>query len=71
VVGDAPSALVRPLLSGPTAANEVWKVYYYAGAQMIAMRVLTGTTGNSLYYLHSDHLGSTSLVTCGNSACAR
>jgi RHS repeat-associated protein len=62
VVGDAPSALVRPLLSGPTG-NEIWKVYYYAGAQLIAMRVLTGTTGNTLFYLHSDHLGSTSLVT--------
>jgi hypothetical protein len=67
VVGDAPSALVRPLLSGPTG-NETWKVYYYAGAQMIAMRVLTGTTGNSLYYLHSDHLGSTSVTTDASGA---
>jgi len=24
---------------------------------------VTGTTGNTLYYLHSDHLGSTSLTT--------
>jgi RHS repeat-associated protein len=67
VVGDAPSALARPLLSGP-AANETWKVYYYAGAQLIAMRVLTGTTGNALYYLHGDHLGSTSLVTNASGA---
>jgi RHS repeat-associated protein len=67
VVGDAPSARVRPLLAGPTG-NEVWRVYYYAGAQMIAMRVLTGTTGNTLYYLHSDHLGSTSLTTDINGA---
>jgi RHS repeat-associated protein len=69
VVGDAarPSARVRPLLAGPMG-NEVWKVYYYAGAQMIAMRVLTGTTGNTLYYLHSDHLGSTSLTTDINGA---
>jgi RHS repeat-associated protein len=36
---------------------------------MIAMRELSGTTGNALYYLHGDHLGSTSAVTCGNSAC--
>jgi RHS repeat-associated protein len=62
VVGDAPSVLMRPLLSGP-AANETWRVYYYAGAQLMAMRVLTGTTGNTLYYLHSDHLGSTSVTT--------
>jgi RHS repeat-associated protein len=45
------------------APNETWKVYYYAGAQLMAMRVLTGTTGNTLYYLHSDHLGSTSVTT--------
>jgi hypothetical protein len=44
-------------------------VYYYAGAQMIAMRELSGPSGNTLYYLHSDHLGSTSAVTCGNAAC--
>ncbi len=31
--------------------------YYYAGSQRIAMR-----TGSSLYYLLSDHLGSTSLT---------
>jgi RHS repeat-associated protein len=47
----------------------VWKVYYYAGAQMVAMRELSGPSGNTLYYLHGDHLGSTSAVTCGNSAC--
>jgi RHS repeat-associated protein len=32
--------------------------YYYAGAQRVAMR-----TGNTLHYLFSDHLGSTSLTT--------
>jgi RHS repeat-associated protein len=40
----------------------MWKTYYYAGSQLIALRVLT-QTGNTLYYLHSDHLGSTSLTT--------
>ncbi|MGI0013997.1 MAG: RHS repeat-associated core domain-containing protein, partial [Nitrososphaera sp.] len=39
------------------------------GAQTIALRVLTGTVGNALYFLHADHLGSTSITTCGNSAC--
>jgi hypothetical protein len=32
--------------------------YYYAGGQRIAMR-----TGNTLHYLFSDHLGSTSITT--------
>jgi hypothetical protein len=32
--------------------------YYYAGAQRVAMR-----TGDTLHYLFSDHLGSTSLTT--------
>ena len=36
---------------------------------MVAMRELSGTTGNTLYYLHGDHLGSTSTTTCGNTAC--
>jgi RHS repeat-associated protein len=44
-------------------AQAITRTYYYAGAQLIAMRVLTGTTGNTLYYLHADHLGSTSLTT--------
>jgi len=30
--------------------------------------VLTAS-GDTLYYLHSDHLGSTSLASCGNAAC--
>jgi len=34
----------------------------FAGAQRIAMRVLTSSS-DTLYYLHSDHLGSTSLTT--------
>ena len=31
----------------------------------MAERVVTGTGAGVLYYLHGDHLGSTSLVTCG------
>lgn len=42
-------------------AQTTTKTYYYAGAQLIAMRVLTSTS--TLYFLHSDHLGSTSLTT--------
>jgi RHS repeat-associated protein len=45
-------------------------VYYYAGGKPIAMRVMppNDATG-TLYYLHSDHLGSTSVTTCGSGAC--
>jgi RHS repeat-associated protein len=50
--------------------NTTYRVYYYAGGKPIAMRVMppTDATG-TLYYLHSDHLGSTSVTTCGNTAC--
>jgi len=58
-----------PLSYTSPPTGQIWKVYYYAGAQMVAMRELSGTTGNTLYYLHGDHLGSTSTTTCGNSAC--
>jgi len=51
----------------------ITRSYYYAGGQRIAERVQVGIT-NTLYYLHSDQLGSTSVVTCGStgsaSACA-
>jgi RHS repeat-associated protein len=36
-------------------------MYYALGSQMAAMRVLT-STGSTLYYLRSDHLGSTSVI---------
>jgi RHS repeat-associated protein len=41
-----------------------------AGRRPIAMRVMppNDATG-TLYYLHSDHLGSTSVTTCGSGAC--
>jgi len=56
-------------LSAPPASQtlqipsgQAWKVYYYAGSQRVAMRELTSSS-DTLYYLHSDHLGSTSLTT--------
>ncbi|MGI0013999.1 MAG: hypothetical protein ACREBU_11240, partial [Nitrososphaera sp.] len=66
--GNASPAL-PPVL--PAAGPTITRTYYYAGAQTIAMRVITGTVGNALRiaYLHADHLGSTSITTCGNSAC--
>jgi RHS repeat-associated protein len=54
---------------GMAPEGQTWKLYYYAGGQRVAERVLTGRS-NKLYYLHGDHLGSMSKVTCGNSACA-
>ncbi|MDZ7272424.1 MAG: RHS repeat-associated core domain-containing protein, partial [candidate division KSB1 bacterium] len=43
--------------------------YYYFGGQRVAMRVsgapASTPTRNGVYYIHTDHLGSTSLVTTG------
>jgi RHS repeat-associated protein len=51
------------VVSAPPA-NTTYRVYYYAGGKPIAMRVMppNDATG-TLYYLHSDHLGSTSVTT--------
>jgi RHS repeat-associated protein len=43
-----------------------WRSYYFAGSTRIAVRVQTAT--NVLYYLHGDHLGSTSLATTSGGA---
>ena len=45
-------------VTNPDTPQKVITKYYLAGSQRIAMRV-----GNTLTYLHSDHLGSTSLTT--------
>jgi RHS repeat-associated protein len=45
-----------------TGTQRITKTYYSVGAQMVALRVIS-STGNVLYYLHGDHLGSVSLVT--------
>ena len=45
------------------ATQRITRTYYSAGAQLVAMRVVTSTGGNTLYYLHTDHLGSASLTT--------
>jgi RHS repeat-associated protein len=63
----AGKVLARRVLpqSAPTPApNQVYRLYYYAGARRVAVRVWTGATGaNDLYFLHSDHLGSTTVTT--------
>ena len=39
--------------------------YYYHGGVRVALRVTNGSS--ALDYLHTDHLGSSTLATCGNS----
>jgi uncharacterized protein RhaS with RHS repeats len=46
-----------------TATQRITKAYYSAGGQLIAIRVYTSPTNSVLYFLHSDHLGRTSLTT--------
>jgi RHS repeat-associated protein len=61
------SVIARPVAqAGPSAppAGQTWKLYYHANGKPIAMRVLPpGNSTGTLYFLHSDHLGSTSAVT--------
>ena len=45
----------------PNLAGMAWKFYYLAGSERVAMRVIDGGS-NQLYYLFTDHLGSTSEV---------
>ena len=66
----------RPVAQGgPSAppAGQTWKLYYHAAGRPIAMRVLPpGNSIGTLYFLHSDHLGSVSAVTnLSGSAIAR
>ncbi len=60
-----PTATPNPNLVGKT-----WKFYYLAGTERVAMRVITlwvvDTSGDHLYYLFTDHLGSTSEVRLAN-----
>ena len=52
-------------------AGQVWKSYYFAGSQRVAMREAT-SSGSTVYYFAADHLGSTSLTmdASGNSLSA-
>jgi RHS repeat-associated protein len=59
-----------PPTNTPTAtqiahSGQIWKTYYYAGAQRVAMRVQgdPNPSANGVFYTLGDHLGSTSLVT--------
>jgi RHS repeat-associated protein len=51
----------RTSTTAPQTTDAVWTFYYYAGSNRVAERVNTnGTT--ALYFLFTDHLGSTSVV---------
>jgi RHS repeat-associated protein len=51
-----------------SGTQRVTRTHYSAGGSLIAIRELVTST-NKLYFVSTDHLGSTSLVTCGNAAC--
>jgi RHS repeat-associated protein len=52
----APAVVVTP------PAGQTWKKYYALGGKRVALRVATNSS-DTLYYLHGDHLGSSSLTT--------
>ncbi len=61
----APSgAPAAPEMNTPASPppGQVYRLYYYAGSQRVAMRVQSDDGSNDLYYLLTDHLGSTSIV---------
>ncbi len=62
-LGIKPVARAR-LFVPPT--GQVWRSYYYAGGQRIAMRVEGAPSNNGVFYLLSDHLGSTSVTADAN-----
>ncbi len=72
-ISEKPATTRRAALTVP-AYGQMWRVYYYAGGQAIAMRTqeidpIFFDHYTVLYYLHTDHLGSTSVTTCGHANC--
>jgi RHS repeat-associated protein len=59
-----PEVLMKSPLQFVTSnppAGQVWRKYYLAGGQRLAMRVRQNGQNDELYYLLTDHLGSTSV----------
>ena len=52
------------VLSGSIPAITIWRKYYYAGANRVAMQVSGDpiASQNGVFYLLSDHLGSSSVT---------
>jgi RHS repeat-associated protein len=59
----SPSPTVTPTVPTPPS-GAIWRKYYFAGAQRVAMRVAGDPVpaNNGVFYLLGDHLGSTSIV---------
>ena len=66
------AVLTTTLYVGPmeiiSASLRITKTYFYAGAQLVAMRVVTNAGGNTLYYVGGDHLGSMSFTASSTGA---
>jgi len=43
-------------------SGQVWRSYYFAGATRIAMRMQANGVGDKVFYLLTDHLGSTAIT---------
>ena len=56
------SSISQLMVTMSVPAGQVWRTYYYENSQRVAYREST-SSGSTLYYLFSDHLGSTLLVT--------
>jgi hypothetical protein len=56
------ASVARSVLAGPPSGHS-WKSYYSAGGRLVALREEVSGGSNTLYFLHSDHLGSASLTT--------
>jgi hypothetical protein len=55
-------ALVKKVVQASIPpAGQIYHLYYYSGGQRVAMREITTTT-NVVYYLFTDHLGSTNVI---------
>ena len=59
------AAMAMAMSQASIPEGQVWKTYYYAGLQRVAMRVEgdPDSEKNGVFYLLSDHLGSTSVTT--------
>ena len=55
------------LLQAPPAGH-AWTSYYFAGSARIAMRVQVNGTADQVYYLLTDHLGSTAITVGTNNS---
>jgi len=51
----------RILAAGTPPYGTIYRSYYYAGTSRVAVRVQESDGGNEVYYLLSDHLGSSSV----------